>query len=71
MVRCLDEYFYCKDFLLNEMVERTSICKVGDCGLQTYQTEKMLNRASTVEITTILPILYMQCCCWAFFYFIE
>ena len=38
-----------------------SICKVGDCGLQTYQTVTKLKRAETVEFTTITPILYIQC----------
>ena len=38
-----------------------SICKVGDCGLQTCQTDKMFKRATTVEFTTISPILYIHC----------
>src|SRR5690554_3572245 len=38
-----------------------SICKVGDCGLQTYQTEMKLKRATTVEFTAISPILYIHC----------
>jgi len=37
-----------------------SICKVGDCGLQTYQTVTILKRATTVEFTTISPILYIH-----------
>src|SRR5690606_28719488 len=40
----------------------SSICKVGDCGLQTYQTETILKRATTVEFTTITPILYNTLC---------
>ncbi len=40
-----------------------SICKVGDCGLQTYQTAKKLKRATTLEFTTVTPILYIHC--WA------
>jgi len=38
-----------------------SICKVGDCGLQTYQTEKILKRATTLEFATNSPILYIHC----------
>jgi hypothetical protein len=38
-----------------------SICKVGDCGLQTYQTVTILKRATTLEFTTISPILYIHC----------
>ncbi len=38
-----------------------SICKVGDCGLQTYQTVTILKRATTLEINTISPILYIHC----------
>ena len=38
-----------------------SICKVGDCVLQTYQTVTKLKRATTLEFTIISPILYMQC----------
>lgn len=38
-----------------------SICKVGDCGLQTYQIVTILKRATTLEITTISPILYIHC----------
>src|SRR5690554_2240618 len=47
--------------------ERTSICKVGDCGLQTYQTVTILKRATTYEFTTIQPILYIHCCGALFF----
>ena len=39
-----------------------SICKVGDCGLQTYQTEMKLKRAATVEFTTTSTILYIHLC---------
>ena len=35
-----------------------SICKVGDCGLQTYQIVTILRRATTLEVTTVSPILY-------------
>lgn len=35
------------------------ICKIGDCGLQPYQTVTILKRAKTVEFTTITPILYI------------
>ena len=38
-----------------------SICKVGDCGLHTYQTVTILKRATTLEFTTISPILYIHC----------
>ncbi|HAB54527.1 MAG TPA: hypothetical protein DCE80_20500 [Ignavibacteriales bacterium] len=38
-----------------------SICKVGDCGLQNYQTVENLKRATTVEFTTFSPILYIHC----------
>lgn len=37
-----------------------SICKVGDCGLQTYQTITKLKRDTTVKFTTILPIFYIH-----------
>jgi hypothetical protein len=43
-----------------------SICKVGDCGLQTYQTVTILKRATAVEFTTITPILYIHCCMLVF-----
>ena len=39
-----------------------STCKVGDCVLQTYQTGMKLERATTVEFTTISPILYIILC---------
>ncbi len=38
-----------------------SICKVGDCELQTYQTDTILTRATPPEFTTISPILYIHC----------
>jgi hypothetical protein len=38
-----------------------SICKVGDCGLQPYQTATIFERATTVEFTTKPPILYIHC----------
>ena len=44
-----------------------SICKVGDCGLQTYQTATIFKRATTLEFTAISPILYIHCCA-KFFY---
>ena len=47
-----------------------SICKVGDCGLQTYQTVTILKRATTLEITTITPILYIHCCAFGFYIFV-
>ncbi len=39
-----------------------SICKVGDCGLRTYQTVTILKRLTTAVFTTITPILYIHCC---------
>ena len=39
-----------------------SICKVGDYVLQTYQTQRILKRATTIKFTTISPILYIHCC---------
>lgn len=45
-----------------------SICKVGDCGLQTYQAATILKRATTPKFTTISPILYIHCYV-AFFFF--
>jgi hypothetical protein len=39
-----------------------SICKVGDCGLQTYQIVTILKRATALDFTTISPILYIHCC---------
>jgi hypothetical protein len=38
-----------------------SICKVGDCGLQTYQTATKFKRATALEFTTTSPILYIHC----------
>jgi len=38
-----------------------SIWQVGDCGLQNYQTEMKLKRATTVEFTTVTPICYIHC----------
>ncbi|MBZ0200770.1 MAG: hypothetical protein K8H86_12945 [Ignavibacteriaceae bacterium] len=59
------------DFLIAQQMEdggfncrsnRTfSICKVGDCELQIYQTVTILKRATTLEFTTISPILYIHC----------
>jgi len=43
-------------------------CKVGDCKLTTYQTVTNLNRATTVGITTISPII-IHCCGYAPFIF--
>jgi hypothetical protein len=40
---------------------KLSICKVGDCGLHTYQTVTVLMRATTIEFTSISPILYIHC----------
>jgi len=40
---------------------KVSICKSGDCGLQTYQTVKILKRATTLEINTISAILFIHC----------
>ncbi len=37
-----------------------SIYKVGSCGIQTYQTVTILKQATTVELTTITPVLYMH-----------
>ena len=38
-----------------------SICKVGDCGLQIYQTEMKLKRATALGFTIITPILNIHC----------
>ena len=38
-----------------------SICNVGDYGLQSCKTVETLKRATTAEITTISPILYIHC----------
>ena len=38
-----------------------SICKVGECGLQTYQTATQFERATNLEFTTYTPILYIHC----------
>ena len=39
-----------------------SIWQVGDFGLQGYQTEIKLERATAVEFTTFSPICYIHCC---------
>ena len=41
----------------------TTFCiwQVGYCGLQTYQTEMKLKRATTVEFNAITPICYIHC----------
>jgi hypothetical protein len=53
------EMVWCWIFLaLHPMIR---ICKVGDCGLQTYQTATILKRATTLKFTTISPILYIHC----------
>lgn len=44
-----------------QLLPLVSICKVGDCGLQNYQTVTLLERAIAVEITTITPNLYIHC----------
>lgn len=58
-------YLFNGHFLLCRVVIRlqltVSIWQVGDCGLQTYQTEVSLKRATTVEFTTITPICYIHC----------
>lgn len=46
-----------------------SIWKVGDCGLQTYQTVTKLKRATALEFAAISPILYIHC--WAFVFYIA
>jgi hypothetical protein len=51
---------------LTAFATTVSICKVGDCGLQTYQTVTILKRAKTAEFTTITPILYIHCCMLVF-----
>lgn len=38
-----------------------SICKVNDYKLQTYQPDKIVKRATTVEFTANSPILYIHC----------
>ena len=38
-----------------------SICKVGDCGLQIYQTKMKLKRATALGFTIITPILNIHC----------
>ena len=38
-----------------------SIWQVGDCGLQTYQTEMKLKRATTLEFTTFTAIIFIHC----------
>ena len=48
----------CIYFLI--VAKRLSIWQVGDCVLQTYQTKKKLERATTVEITTVTPICYIH-----------
>jgi len=45
------------------------IWQVGDCGLQTYQTEIKFERATTVEFTTITPICYIHCCMLGFIHY--
>ena len=51
-----------KDYIfIQNWLVTVSICKVGDCGLQTYQTAEKLKRATTVEFATISPILYIHC----------
>ena len=42
------------------------ICKVRDYGLQTYQTNPMLWRATTFEFTAVSPIFHMHSCRLAF-----
>lgn len=59
------------DFVFIGLLLTESICKVGDCGLQTYQTVEKLKRATTVEFTTITPILYIHCyASFLFFYYL-
>jgi hypothetical protein len=64
--------FYFKFYLYiiwSQLVSMTfRICKVGDCGLQNYQTVTILKRATTVEFTTISPILYIHCYGLAFLF---
>jgi hypothetical protein len=55
-------YFKFSDIQNWQLLTTLSICKVGDCGLQTYQTEMNLKRATTIEFTAISPILYIHCC---------
>jgi hypothetical protein len=55
-------------FSFQQWVVTFSIWQVGDCGLQTYQTEMKLERATTVEFTTITPICYIHCCVQLFIF---
>ena len=48
------------EFLSNG-VQRLCIYEVGDCGLQSYQTEMKMKRATNLEFTTYTPILYIHC----------
>lgn len=49
------------DNVTGKLHTTVSIWQVGDCVLQTYQTEMKLERATTVEFTTISPICYIHC----------
>ena len=41
------------------MTVTVSIFKVGDCGLQTYQTVTIFERAAAIQFTIISPIMYV------------
>ena len=58
------------DFFFELLRVTFSICKVGDCGLQTYQTVTILKRATTLEFTTNSPILYIHCYAVGFYLFV-
>ena len=45
---------------LFSMFSTVSRCKVGVCGLQTYHTDTNFKWDTTVEFTTITPILYIH-----------
>jgi hypothetical protein len=50
------------DSIFCKCVVTVSICKVGDCGLRTYQTITTLMRVTALYFTNITPILYIHCC---------
>lgn len=49
---------YLKCILVNALT--LSICKASECRLNTYQNEIILKWATTFEVTTVSPILYIS-----------
>ena len=60
-IRLFYYYYIAKRLSYSQWHTTVSIWKVGDCGLQKRQVTTNVERATTVEFTTIPPICYIHC----------